>query len=118
MSSRLDALLDASKGLAEDDDVRMGIAKLRALGPDLAHLGGKDLATVLSMVGVGSPRAKAAFVSPSLSFQETRAVSHAATAATIASRVEREAAWARVKVVLLELGKVALKIAPLLMAVA
>lgn len=116
--SSLDALLEAGQALAEDEDVRQGFDKLKALGPDLAHLGGKDLATVLSMVGVGSPRAKSAFVSPALSFEERRAVSHAATAATITARVERDAAWDRVKVVLIELGKIALKIAPLLMAVA
>jgi len=116
--SKLDSLLDVGKALSAEDDVRQGFDKLKEIAPDLAHLGGKDLATLLSMVGVRSPRMKAAFVSPSLSFQEARAASHEATAATIQARVDREAAWDRVKVVLIELGKVALKIAPLLMAVA
>lgn len=122
----VDRLIDRASMLAEGqfdggedtELVREGFQTLKGASGDLAHLGAGEIVSVLANWGIGHPNTKAAFVSASMTFEERRAVSHAATAAAISARVEREKAWDRVAVVLEDVGMVVLKLIPFLLAAA
>ena len=105
----------------ERDLVIEGLARVSMETEAIGHLTSAALSSVIALASTGSEtEARARFVQGPLltDFERTRALSHASTAETIKVRMQREADWDAMKVLLKDLGKIALKLLPLLLAAA
>ena len=89
--------------------------KLGEVAPELANLGHSKLTNMIAKTAlVDLDAAKAIYLGDT--FEQRRAASHAAGAAVVADRLGMEQDWEAVKDVLQGLGKGAMKLLPVLLA--
>lgn len=122
----IEDLLGKAAELADEhlDGPEAGLAKEALEGlsertEELAHLGTAGVvALVTRWTFQGASAAKLTYLAQSATFEERRAASHAATADAVKARSDRDQAWETVKATLEDVGKIALKLIPLLLAAA
>jgi len=115
----IEAIADSGYPEGDRDLAHQALDAISANSANLAHLGAGGLVSVLTYSGIGSrDKARLAYLASGASFEERRAASHAATAASVEARLERERNWEQTKAMLETIGKVALKVIPLLLAAA
>ena len=103
----------------ERDLAKSALDRIGRSSGALGHLGAGGLVSLIAHFHLGEvDDAKRSFLAESATYEELRNASHSASEKAIRERMNREAAWQETYELMRDLGKIAIKVLPLILMAA